>query len=146
MQEFAFRYRGPRGGLAVNLRAETRATEDGIPPHSIQIHGNIWLGLPASGLHWKDAAWLAFGVSLNAPALGELFPEGILVHVSSLECPPAHYRSEAVALAMNGWLHERFALRDSGAGVRYDTAEHGFVFTWGSISHPFADTLPPVPP
>ncbi|WP_234389334.1 hypothetical protein [Streptomyces sp. CS149] len=45
----------------------------------MQIHRNIWLGPPAAGLHWKDAAWLAFGVSLDARALSELAPGGVLI-------------------------------------------------------------------
>ncbi|MFG2676208.1 hypothetical protein [Streptomyces sp. NPDC048445] len=75
---FKFRYRGAAGtgGLAANLWAESAPIRCGIPSHSVQIHKKIWLGLPASGLHGKDAAWLAFGVSINAPALSELLPDG----------------------------------------------------------------------
>ncbi|MEW2604196.1 MULTISPECIES: hypothetical protein [Streptomyces] len=105
----------------------------------MRIHRNIWLGLPASGLYWKDAAWLAFGVSLNAHALSELLPEGILVQVASLECPLSDYRSEAAALAMDGWLHQQFAVRSSGAGVTYDPAQGRFAFTWGQTAQPFSD-------
>lgn len=115
IQAFKFRFRCATGGLAVDLRAEACGTEAGIPAHSVRIHRNIWLGLPASGLYWKDAAWLAFGVSLNAHALSELLPDGILVQVASLECPLSDYRSEAAALAMDGWLHQQFAVRSSGA-------------------------------
>ncbi|NEC24586.1 hypothetical protein [Streptomyces parvus] len=53
----------------------------------MQIHRKIWLALPTSGLHWKDAAWLAFGVSLNARALSELAPDGVLIRTSSLDHP-----------------------------------------------------------
>ncbi|MGX1484330.1 hypothetical protein RKD45_003406 [Streptomyces griseus] len=139
IQAFKFRFRCATGGLAVDLRAEACGTEAGIPAHSVRIHRNIWLGLPASGLYWKDAAWLAFGVSLNAHALSELLPDGILVQVASLECPLSDYRSEAAALAMDGWLHQQFAVRSSGAGVTYDLAQGRFAFTWGQTAQPFSD-------
>ncbi|MFD9237011.1 hypothetical protein ACFWB3_17315 [[Kitasatospora] papulosa] len=139
IQAFNFRFRCASGGLAVDLRAEVCGTDAGIPAHSVRIHRNIWLGLPASGLYWKDAAWLAFGVSLNAHALCELLPEGILVQVASLECPLSDYRSEAAALAMDGWLHQQFAVRSSGAGVTYDPAQGRFAFTWGQTAQPFSD-------
>ncbi|MFI7324684.1 hypothetical protein ACIBQ3_08370 [Streptomyces rubiginosohelvolus] len=134
---FAFRFRGPAGGLAVNLRAEAASPEGGVPPHSMQIHRKIWLGLPAAGLHWKDAAWLAFGVSLNARALSELAPDGVLIRTASLDCPLSDYRPEAAALAMDGWLHERFDLESSGAAVTYDASRGGFVFSWGGVAEPF---------
>ncbi|MFJ3600457.1 hypothetical protein ACIPRU_28695 [Streptomyces sp. NPDC090126] len=136
---FKFRFRGPAGGIAVNLRAEAATLEGGIPPHSMQIYKKVWLGLPASGLHWKDAAWLAFGVSINAPALSELLPDGIFIHASSLDYPLSDYQSEAAALAMDGWLHERFDIGSSGATVRYEVSEGQFTFTWGETTHPFSD-------
>ena len=134
-----FRFRGPSGGLAVDLRAEGCGTENGIPPHSMQVHRHIWLGLPASGLHWKDAAWLAFGISINAQAPDELLQSGVLIHVSSLDYPLSDYQSEAAALAMDGWLHEQFAVPSSGTAVTYDTARGQFAFTWGDTV-PFSDT------
>ncbi|NEE30299.1 hypothetical protein G3M53_33240 [Streptomyces sp. SID7982] len=121
----------------MNLRAEVASLDGGVPPHSMQIHGKIWLGLPAAGLHWEDAAWLAFGVSLNARALSELVPDGVLIRTSSLDCPLSDYRSEAAALAMDGWLHERFDLESSGATVTYDASRGGFVFSWGGAAEPF---------
>lgn len=105
----------------------------------MQIHKNIWLGLPASGLHWKDAAWLAFGVSVNSRALSELLPDGVFIHVSSLDYPLSDYRSEASALAMDGGLHERFDMESSGAGVTYEASRDQFVFTWGEAASPFSD-------
>ncbi|MGY3682659.1 hypothetical protein [Streptomyces sp. TE33382] len=138
-QKFKFRFRGAAGGLAVDLRAEAVRIEDGIPPHGMQIHRNIWLGLPASGLHWKDAAWLAFGVSINARALSELLPGGIVIRASSLDYPLSDYQSEAAALAMDGWLHEQFDVESSGAAVTYDTALGQFAFTWGVTAQPFSD-------
>lgn len=136
---FRFRFRSPVGGLAVDLRAETDPAGSGIPPHSMQIHRNIRLGLPASGLHWKDTAWLAFGVSLNAPTLSELRPDGVSIQVTSLDHSPSDYRSEAAALAMDGWLRERFALEGPGASVAYDTAQDRYVFAWGTTFQPFSD-------
>lgn len=138
-QIFKFRFRGPVSGLAVNLRAEFAPTESGIPPHSMQIHRRIRLGLPESGLHWKDAAWLAFRVSINARALSELLPDGIFIHVSSLDYPLSDYQSEVAALAMDGWLHERFDVESSGAAVTYETSREQFAFTWGKTAYQFAD-------
>ncbi|MFI2118283.1 hypothetical protein ACH489_27840 [Streptomyces rubiginosohelvolus] len=103
----------------------------------MQIHRKIWLGLPAAGLHWKDAAWLAFGVSLNARALSELAPDGVLIRTASLDCPLSDYQPEAAALAMDGWLHERFDLESSGTAVTYDASRGGFVFSWGGAAEPF---------
>ncbi|MEU3228390.1 hypothetical protein ABZ695_35265 [Streptomyces sp. NPDC006976] len=118
--------------------------------HRMQIHRNIRLGLPASGLHGKDTAWLAFGVSLNAPSLSELRPDGVFIQVTSLDHPLSDYRSEAAALAMDAWLHERFAPEGSGASVAYDTAQDRYVFARGTTFQPFSDDPrpkdpPPVP-
>ncbi|MFJ2112004.1 MULTISPECIES: hypothetical protein [unclassified Streptomyces] len=136
---FKFRFRGPAGGIAVNLRAEAAPLEDGVPPRSMQIYKNIWLGLPESGLHWKDAVWLAFGVSINAHTLSKILPDGILIRTSSLDYPLSDYQSEAAALAMDGWLHERFDIKSSGATVMYEASRDQFAFTWGEITHPFSD-------
>ncbi|MGC5344056.1 hypothetical protein [Streptomyces sp. DT171] len=138
-QEFKFRFRGSNGGLAVNLKADSRPLEDGHPRHGMQVYKKIWLGLPASGLHWKDAAWLAFGMSTNARSLSELFPDGLLVCVISLDYPLSEYRAEVAALAMDGWLHERFEIEDSGVSVRHDAVRDQFDFTWGDVALPFSD-------
>ncbi|MFF3261164.1 hypothetical protein ACFYWO_18565 [Streptomyces sp. NPDC002932] len=140
-QVFKFRYRGAggRGGLAVDLRAEAAPLDDVIPPHSMQIYKKVWLGLPASGLHWKDAAWLAFGISINAPALSELLPAGVFLRTSSLDYPLSDYRSEAAALAMDGWLHDQFDMESSGAAVTYEASQDKLAFTWGDTALPFSD-------
>ncbi|WP_405897447.1 hypothetical protein OG242_07805 [Streptomyces sp. NBC_00727] len=143
---FKFRFRGPAGGLALDLGAEAVPAEGGTPAHSMRIHENVRLGLPASGVHWKDAAWLAFGVSLNAPALSALRPDGVFIRVTSLDHPLSDYRSEAAALAMDGWIRERFALAGSGASVTYDTAEDRYVFAWGTAFQPFSDDPRPKAP
>ncbi|ROQ68376.1 hypothetical protein EDD93_2840 [Streptomyces sp. 840.1] len=123
----------------MDLRAETAPLEDVVPPHSMQIHKKVWLGLPASGLHWKDAAWLAFGVAINAPALSELLPAGVFIRTASLDYPLSDYQSEVAALAMDGWLHEQFDMESSGAAVTYEASQRNFAFTWGDIAHPFSD-------
>lgn len=139
---FRFRYRGAAGtgGLAANLWAESAPIRYGIPSHSMQIHQQIWLGLPTSGLHWKDAAWLAFGVSINAPALSEILPDGAFIRTTSLEYPLSDYQSEAAALAMDGWLHEQFDIESSGAAVTYEASRDQFAFTWGGTADPFSDS------
>ncbi|MGW1180611.1 hypothetical protein ACWD7Y_26225 [Streptomyces drozdowiczii] len=144
---FKFRFRGPAGGLAVDLGAEAAPAGGGPPAHGMRIHENIRLGLPASGLYWKDAAWLAFGVSLHAPALAGLRPDGVFIRVASLDHPLSDYRSEAAALAMDGWIRERFALEGPGASVAYDTVRGRYAFAWGTTFQPFSDDpLPEDPP
>jgi hypothetical protein len=135
-----FRFRGgpSGGGLAADLRAESCPLE-GVPAHGIQVYKKVWLGLPTSGLHWKDAAWLAFGISMNAPSVSELHPDGVLIHTVSLDYPLSDYRSEVAALVMDGWLHQEFDIADSGAAVTYDAARERHVFTWGDIANPFSD-------
>ena len=144
---FKFRFRGPAGGLAVDLRAEAAPVGDGTPAHAMRIHKNVRLALPASGVYWKDAAWLAFGVSLHAQALSALRPDGVLVRVTSLDHPLSDYRSEAAALAMDGWLREHFPLESPGASVSYDTVRARYAFAWGTTFRPFSDDpLPTDPP
>ncbi|MFI1885368.1 hypothetical protein [Streptomyces jumonjinensis] len=137
---FKFRFRQGTHGLAANLRAEVSPL-GGAPAHGMQIHKNIWLALPEPGLHWKDAAWLAFGVSANAQAVSELHPEGAVIRVTSLDYPLSDYQAEVAALAMDGWLHARFAIRTSGFSVAYDITRNRYVFAWGDVPDPFSDTL-----
>ncbi|GAA2264048.1 hypothetical protein GCM10010232_65130 [Streptomyces amakusaensis] len=137
-EDFKFRFRRGAQGLAANLRAGAHSLEE-APAHGIQIYKNIWLALPESGLHWKDTAWLAFGVSLNAPALSRLRPEGSLIRVTALTYPLSDYRAEVAALAMDGWLHARFALKRPGASVGYDATRDQYTFAWGDITDPFSD-------
>ncbi|MFF8957945.1 hypothetical protein [Streptomyces sp. NPDC014894] len=138
-EEFSFRFRRGPHGLAANLRAGAHPLEEAPAQGGIQIHGSIRLALPEPGLHWKDAAWLAFGVSLNAPALSRLRPEGTLIRVAALDYPLSDYRAEVAALAMDGWLRARFAVETSGASVEYDTVRDQYAFTWGDVADPFSD-------
>uniref|UniRef100_A0AAU2VSP0 Uncharacterized protein n=1 Tax=Streptomyces sp. NBC_00008 TaxID=2903610 RepID=A0AAU2VSP0_9ACTN len=62
---------------------------------------------PASGLHWKDAAWLAFGVSINAPALNELLPDGAFIRTSSTDAARC-FRGSVCGVAGSRIRSERF--------------------------------------
>ncbi|GGZ14261.1 hypothetical protein GCM10010387_02940 [Streptomyces inusitatus] len=137
-EEFKFRFRRGSHGLAANLRAGTHPLRE-APAQGIQIYRNIWLALPEPGLHWKDTAWLAFGVSLNAPTLSRLQPEGSLIRVAALDYPLSDYRAEVAALAMDGWLRARFAIETPGASVDYDAIQDQYTFTWGDVTDPFSD-------
>jgi hypothetical protein len=101
------------------------------------VYRNIWLTVPP-GTHWKDVAWLCFGVSVNSRDLDSMQPAGVLIGVHQLTYPLSDYRAEVAALAMDGWLHEEFSLPPSSIQLtvdRHGTAE----FDWGIPGTPFAD-------
>ncbi|MEV1009033.1 hypothetical protein [Streptomyces sp. NPDC049881] len=132
---FRFRLPGGRGGLAADLVAAVLPVAAPGAPGVLWLHRGIALGVPG-GIYWEDAAWLAFGASLSAPALAEVRPDGLLIAVHALEYPLADYRSEVAALAIDAWLHEEFTLPPTGAGVTASAT--GPVFTWGAGRPPFA--------
>ncbi|MGK5641353.1 hypothetical protein ACSNOK_23995 [Streptomyces sp. URMC 126] len=126
------------GGLAADLEAEAIAS--GVrPSYGLQIHKAVHLSFPQEGVHWKDAAWLAFSLSLHAPALSSDYPGGLTIQVVSLTFPLSDYRSEVAALAMDGWLREEFGLADLGMSVVFDRAAEKYVFRWGGTQSPFSD-------
>ncbi|RKN39277.1 hypothetical protein [Streptomyces hoynatensis] len=136
-REYRYRFRAPggRGGLAADLRAEAH-----VPPapveRGVRVHRGVSLAVP-DGLYWRDAAWLAAGVDLSGPALAERFPAGLLIEVHELTYPLADYRSEAAALAMDGWLRAEFGLPATGAGV--SATSGGLAFQWGEHRDPLRE-------
>ncbi|MGY5058067.1 hypothetical protein ACWDFR_28995 [Streptomyces sp. 900105755] len=118
---FAYRFRNPLGGLAADLAAECTApgSEDGF---FLQIDRQVRL-VPPTGAHWRDVHWMAHGLAAHAAALLSLHPEGLTVRVTSFTFPLAHYRPEVAALAMDGWLRQRFGLPDRGLRVALDAGQ-----------------------
>ncbi|WP_159074412.1 hypothetical protein [Streptomyces dioscori] len=133
-----YRLRGSRsqGGLAADLTAEHRSpgTGDGS---CLQIHRNVSLALPG-GTHWRDAAWLAFGLSVHSADLSSAHPDGLLVEVAALTFPLAHYRPEVAALVMDAWLRNEFALPDQGLRAARDEEKGEWGFQWGGHPDPFS--------
>ncbi|MGJ5828532.1 hypothetical protein [Streptomyces ossamyceticus] len=135
-----YRLRSPIGGLAANLTAHARPSAASDPP-DVQIHGNVRLALPPGGLHWKDLAWLSFGVALNAPELAKRFPQGITIHVTSIHAPLSDYRSEVAALAMNLWLREEFEIPFNDVVAEFNASSGDYEFRWNDERDPFSDPL-----
>lgn len=134
---YAYRKWTGLSGLACEVTADVDTTTRPPYPAGIQVYRKTWLAVPA-GTHWKDVAWLSFGLSANARDLDDLHPDGLLVDVRRLTFSLAHYRSEVAALAMDGWLHEEFTLPPSRMQVITDP--QGTVeFDWGLSEGPFAD-------
>ncbi|MDX2939938.1 MULTISPECIES: hypothetical protein [Streptomyces] len=132
--------RSPSGGLAANLTAHARPSTKSDPP-DVQIHGNVRLALPPGGLHWKDLAWLSFGVALNAPELTRRFPQGITIQVTSIEAPLSDYRSEVAALAINLWLREEFEIPFNNVDAKFNPSSGDYEFRWNDEKDPFSDPL-----
>lgn len=137
---FKYRLRSPLGGLAADLTAEY-APPGADEEFFLQVDRHVRLSLP-KGVNWRDASWLSFGLAAHAPDLVSRNPEGILVRVTSLDFPPAHFRSEVAALAMDGWVRQEFALPDRGLRAAFDAEERSYRFQWGEHVEPFSDGLP----
>ncbi|MFJ1972996.1 hypothetical protein ACIO93_30500 [Streptomyces sp. NPDC087903] len=136
---FRYRFRSPLGGLTADLTAE-RAPSSAAGEFFLQIDRNVRLS-PPKGMNWRDASWLSFGLAAHAPGLLSLNPEGLLIRVTDLTYPPAHFRSEVAALVMDGWLRREFDLPDRGLSVAFDAAEGRHSFQWGEHADPFSDDL-----
>ncbi|MEU9787987.1 hypothetical protein AB0H92_44745 [Streptomyces phaeochromogenes] len=136
---FRYRLRSPLGGLAADLTAGHRTPDaDSDDGFRLQIHRNVWLA-PPTGINWRDAAWLSFGLSVHSSDLASAHPGGLLVEVAALTFPPAHFRSEAAALAMDGWVRMEFDLPDRGFRATFDSGIGAYQFHWGGHSDPFSD-------
>ncbi|MGW3653335.1 hypothetical protein [Streptomyces sp. NPDC000878] len=122
--------------MAADLTGEYRtpgSSEESI----LRVFRNVWL-VPPVGIDWRDSAWLSFGLAVHAPELSATHPDGLIVKVTSLVFPLAHFRSEVAALAMDGWVREEFHLRDRGLYAASCQGEGGFVFHWGENPDPFS--------
>ncbi|GGX68547.1 hypothetical protein [Streptomyces anandii] len=86
MRTIRYRLRGPVGGLAADLAAEARPLAQDDVSH-MHIHNGVRLILPTEGIYWKDAAWLALGVSLNARAVAAQNPAGTTIRTVSFKAP-----------------------------------------------------------
>ncbi|MFE1754593.1 hypothetical protein ACFW88_29290 [Streptomyces anandii] len=105
----------------------------------MRIDNGIRLVLPKEGIYWKDAAWLALGISLNARAITTKNPAGTTISVISLKAPLSDYRSEVAALAMNYWCIEEFGLEKNDVVAKFDPASSDYVFNWNGLTDPFRD-------
>jgi hypothetical protein len=92
------------------------------------------------GIHWKDLAWLAFGVSLHAAELAERYPNGLSIVILSLRFPLADYRSEVAALAMEGWIRQELGLSEAGVYADFSETDETYSFHWGDQASPFTDS------
>ncbi|MET7690203.1 hypothetical protein ABZT06_19830 [Streptomyces sp. NPDC005483] len=143
MKTFRFRKRSPIGGLAVDIDAEVDVS--GVAPsNAVQIYRKVWLELPHSALHWRDAAWLMFGISVHSDVLNALHPQGLTIKVGSLSFPASDYVPEAAAFAIEGWLREEFKLPPVDIGVEFDSVNSRYVFSWGNRM-PFSEGSSGVP-
>jgi hypothetical protein len=143
VKRFRFRKRSPIGGLAVDVDAE--ADFSGVTPsNAVQIYRNIWLELPRSPMHWRDAAWLMCGIAVHSDILNTLHPKGLTIRVCNLSFPASDYVPEAAAFAMEGWLREEFDLAPADIGVEYDSMNSRYVFSWGN-GMPFSEESSGIP-
>ncbi|MFF2507436.1 hypothetical protein ACFVTY_29250 [Streptomyces sp. NPDC058067] len=135
--KYKYRLRSPMGGLAADLTAETLTDH---PPcdYRLQIDRNLWL-VPPKNVHWRDSAWLSFGLSAHADALHQIHPADLTIRVTDLTFPLANFRSEVSALAMDGWLRDQFPLPDIELRAEFNPTRHSHDFYWGGISSPFED-------
>ncbi|MFF4499347.1 hypothetical protein [Streptomyces sp. NPDC001401] len=137
MKTFRYRKRSPLGGLAADITAEAN-TSGTVPRWAVQISRKLWLVLPDSPLHWRDVAWMMYGLSLHSESLNTLHPQGLTVRVQNLSFPASDYVPEVAAFAMEGWVRENFNLSPSDISVEYDIANSGYTFSW-SDRMPFSD-------
>ncbi|MFI8073244.1 hypothetical protein ACIF85_31255 [Streptomyces sp. NPDC086033] len=101
------------------------------PRCAIQIQGKLWLELPEASLHWRDVAWMAYGLSLHSASLNALHPQGVVVKVHSLSFPLSDYVPEVAAFVMEGWVREEFDFPAASIDIEYDTENSRYVFSLG---------------
>jgi hypothetical protein len=143
VKTFRFRKRSPIGGLAVDIDAEVDVS-GATPSNAVQIYKKIWVELPRSPMHWRDAAWLMCGVWVHSDVLNALHPQGLTIRVGGLSFPASDYVPEASAFAMEGWLREEFNLAPADIGVEFDPVNSRYVFSWGN-GMPFSEESSGVP-
>ncbi|WP_159050455.1 hypothetical protein [Streptomyces cellostaticus] len=136
---FKYRLRSPLGGLAADLEADW-VDPDADGEFYLQVDRKTYLTLP-KGMHWRDASWLSFGLAVHASDLLSRHPEGLTVRVTSFTYSVTHFRSEMVALAMDGWVREVFDLPDRGLCVEFGEEKGDYNFRWGTYGDPFEDDL-----
>ncbi|MCZ9346615.1 hypothetical protein NGM37_53810, partial [Streptomyces sp. TRM76130] len=135
--------RSPIGGLAADITATADMTGR-VPENGVQINRNLWIVTPATPLHWRDAAWMMYGLSLHSESLNRINPEGLTVRVQNLSFPISDYAPEVAAFAMEGWAREAFDLTPADISVEYDTTNRRYVFSWTS-GMPFSEESSGIP-
>lgn len=140
---FRFRKRSPLGGLAADISAEAD-TSGTVSACAVQVSRKLWLELPDSALHWRDAAWMMYGLSLHSESLNSLHPQGLTVRVQNFSFPASDYVSEVAAFAMEGWAREEFNLAPANISAEYDTVNSRYTFYWDG-GMPFSDEESGVP-
>lgn len=140
---FRFRRRSPIGGLAADISAEAHPS-GAVSRCAVQVSRKLWLELPDPPLHWRDAAWMMYGLSLHSESLNSLYPEGLTVRVQNFSFPTSDYVPEAAAFAMEGWVAQEFNLAPANIDVEYDTVNSRYTFSWGN-GMPFSDEASGIP-
>ncbi|NUQ99492.1 MAG: hypothetical protein HOY79_24050 [Streptomyces sp.] len=133
-----YRKRSPIGGLAADISAETDDSGK-VSPQAVHIDGKLWLE-PATGvpLHWRDLAWMAYGLFLHSGDLNAMHPQGLTVKVREFSFPTSDYVPEVAAFAMDEWVRKVFDLPPASIGVEYDIDRSCYVFSMGA-KVPFSD-------
>jgi hypothetical protein len=135
---FRYRKRSRAGGLAADISAEAE-TSGSVPLHAVQINNKLWLEPPEGApLHWRDLAWMTYGLSLHSNSLNALHPQGLTVKVREFSYPTSDYVPEVAAFVMEGWVRETFHLPPARIGVEYDADRSCYVFSW-NVRMPFSD-------
>ncbi|MFG2815083.1 hypothetical protein [Streptomyces sp. NPDC048410] len=129
-----YRFHSPLGGLAADLTAEWSPL-GAYRGFSLQVERQIHLAPPA-GIHWRDATWLSFGLAAHAEDLMRRHPGGLVVRVTELTCPLAHFRPEVAALAIDSWIRGEFGVPDRGFRVSFDRDADDYRFAWGTCVPP----------
>ncbi|WP_328553966.1 hypothetical protein [Streptomyces sp. NBC_00358] len=139
MSTFKYRLASPSGGLAAEVAAEY-GPHIGEGDFCLQVNRNVWM-VPPSRINWRDSAWLSFGLAVHSYELAARYPDGLIVRVSSLTFPLAHFRSEVAALAMDGWVRSEFNLPDLGLRAVPHAGSDSYSFEWGTHAQPFGDDV-----
>ncbi|MGP2441063.1 hypothetical protein [Streptomyces sp. JW3] len=143
MSTYRFRKRSAVGGLAADITAV--AMRSGPTSHyATQISGKLWMEPPASPLHWRDTAWMLYGLSPHSKSLNRLYPQGLTVKVENLSFPTSDYVAEVAAFAMEGWVREEFNLPPANICIEYDATDRRYIFSWDKAM-PFSDETSDIP-
>lgn len=140
---FRYRKRSPIGGLAADITAVANATEP-TPQYAMQVDRRLWMELPVSPLHWRDIAWMVYGLSLHSKSLNRIYPQGLTVGVQEFSFPTSDYVPEVAAFAMEGWVRDTFDLAPADISVEYDIMNRRYTFSWDN-GMPFSDEASGIP-
>ncbi|WP_329101016.1 hypothetical protein [Streptomyces sp. NBC_01439] len=119
--QYKYRFMKDGIGLAADLLAHTEESES-APSGAIQLDQRLHLRLPVGHVYWKDAAWLAYGLSLHTTELSPIADGHRIVVINSFAYPGADYQAEVAALAIDGWVHQNLNTPPCGISVSFDPA------------------------